>query len=291
MSIASCRQSCIVWRTSGWSGISRSPGEVLGAGDLVGEHRGRAGPRRCMRCSCGGTLRPPRSAAARATIAAYPAPARGEHRRVEHRLHQHAVARCSSAGSARRSASGKLCAVGERQHDRVLGGRRLQLEVERAAEALAQRQAPGAVDAAAERRVDDELHAAGFVEEALEHDACRCVGSAPSAARAGAQVVDELRGRRRRRSAELLDQPAQQPVAPRRIERSRARRRRASATPRPTARRCGRAPRRARTGSSAAAPCASSTRTRAALDAQDPVATCCRAGRRRRPGSRPRSPR
>ena len=35
----------------------------------------------------------------------------------------------------------------------VFGGRRLQLEVELPAEAFAQRQSPGAVDAAAERRV------------------------------------------------------------------------------------------------------------------------------------------
>ena len=54
------------------------------------------------------------------------------------------------------------------KHDVVLGRRGLKLEVELAAEALAQRQAPGAVDAAAIRRVDDQLHAAGFVEKALE---------------------------------------------------------------------------------------------------------------------------
>ena len=67
---------------------------------------------------------------------------------------------------------GELEAVrgGEREHDVVLGRRRLQLEIELAAETLAQRQAPGAVDAAAVGRMDDELHAAGLVEEALEHD-------------------------------------------------------------------------------------------------------------------------
>ena len=59
----------------------------------------------------------------------------------------------------------------EREQDAVVGRRRLQLEVEGAAEALAQRHAPGAVDAAAERRVDDELHAARLVEEPLGDDA------------------------------------------------------------------------------------------------------------------------
>ena len=80
-----------------------------------------------------------------------------------------------------------------------LGGRGLQLEVELAAEALAQRQAPGAVDARAEGRVHHELHAARLVEEALEHE-LSCVGSAPSAARAGAQVFRQLRARPRHRA-------------------------------------------------------------------------------------------
>ncbi len=58
----------------------------------------------------------------------------------------------------------------ERQQQRVFGGRSLQLEIELTAEALAQRERPRFVDAAAERRVQDELHAAGFVEEALEDE-------------------------------------------------------------------------------------------------------------------------
>ena len=61
--------------------------------------------------------------------------------------------------------------LAERDHDAVIGGGGLQLEVERPAEALAQRQSPGAIDARAERSVDDELHAAAFVEEALGDDA------------------------------------------------------------------------------------------------------------------------
>ena len=46
----------------------------------------------------------------------------------------------------------------------------MQLEIERAAEALAQRQAPGLVDARAKGSVNDELHAAAFVEKALGDD-------------------------------------------------------------------------------------------------------------------------
>ena len=59
--------------------------------------------------------------------------------------------------------------LGQRDHDAVVGGRGLQLEIERAAEALAQRQSPGPIDARSERRVDHQLHAAAFIEEALGH--------------------------------------------------------------------------------------------------------------------------
>jgi hypothetical protein len=58
----------------------------------------------------------------------------------------------------------------KRQDDGVLGRRGLQLEVELAAEALPQAQAPGSVDAAAVGRVNDELRPAGLVEETLEHE-------------------------------------------------------------------------------------------------------------------------
>ncbi len=60
--------------------------------------------------------------------------------------------------------------LGQRDVDAVVGRRRLQLEVERAAEALAQRQSPRFVDPPAERRMDDELHAAALIEEALGDD-------------------------------------------------------------------------------------------------------------------------
>src|SRR5262249_42510881 len=83
--------------------------------------------------------------------------------------------------------------------------RRLQLEVEGAAEALAQAQAPGAVDAAAEGRMDDELHAAGLVEEALEHQRLLRRQCAERGARGG-EVLDELR-RRARADAGALHEP------------------------------------------------------------------------------------
>ena len=58
----------------------------------------------------------------------------------------------------------------ERNDDRLFVGGGLQFEAEPAAEPLAQGQSPGAVDAAAERCVQHELHAAAFVEEPLGDD-------------------------------------------------------------------------------------------------------------------------
>ena len=54
----------------------------------------------------------------------------------------------------------KRMLIAERQQQSLLGRRRLQLEVELAAEALAQRERPCAIDAAAKRRMQHELHAA-----------------------------------------------------------------------------------------------------------------------------------
>ena len=79
----------------------------------------------------------------------------------------------------------------EREDDRVLGGGGLQLEVELAAEALAQREAPGAVEPAAVGRVQHELHAAALVEEALEHERLLRRHHAERAL-GGGQVLDRL---------------------------------------------------------------------------------------------------
>ena len=110
-------------------------GEILGAGELVGKYGDDQILGRHAR-----ELRRHLLAAAlawqRQRRAGHPAPARGEHRRVEQGRDQdgaHAggiqVMRCL----AQLEAVGR----GERQHDIVLGRRRLELEIELAAEALA----------------------------------------------------------------------------------------------------------------------------------------------------------
>src|SRR3954449_13535956 len=58
----------------------------------------------------------------------------------------------------------------KREQQRVVGGRGLELEIELAAESLTEREPPRLVDTASEGRVQHELHAAGFIEEALEHE-------------------------------------------------------------------------------------------------------------------------
>ena len=133
-----------------------------------------------------------------------PAPAHAEHRCIEQGLDQHVAHRCGMqiAGDV---LEWETVAGRQRQHDRVLGGCRLQFEVELAAEALAQGKTPGAIDAAAERRMDDQLGAAGFVEEALHREFALGRQHAQSGLR-GAEVVDDL-ACGGFADADLLDQP------------------------------------------------------------------------------------
>ncbi len=78
---------------------------------------------------------------------------------------------------------GEAVLFGERDVDAVVGGGGLEFEVEAAAEALAESESPRFVDAGSEGGVNNELHAAAFVEEALGDDgALRGDGAEDSAA-------------------------------------------------------------------------------------------------------------
>ena len=92
----------------------------------------------------------------------------------------------------------------ERQHDRVFGRGSLQLEIELAAETFAERETPRAVDPAAERRMNHQLHAARFVEETLEHDGF-LRGKDPQRSARRRQIVDKLLRRRRRHADRFND--------------------------------------------------------------------------------------
>ena len=184
----------------------------------------------------------------------------------------------------------------ERQQQRIFGRRGLQLEIELAAESLAQRQAPRLVDAAAERRVQHELHAAGFVEEPLEHQ--RLLRRHRRRAWRGFRRDTRRSGRRRRDRRRLS--PTSQP-GDRRAPRIRrlvdpAASSQSSMSPRSplTARdssslRAGASP--SQNGMFGGAPFASATRIDAGRRPAARATTCCRAERRRRPRSRSQSPR
>ena len=163
--------------------------DVLEARHLVGKHRGEQ-VFRTHALYLRRDFRATREARQRERRAGVPAKAQREHRCIQQRLRQH-VAHRVRMQVARDFVEREAVAGRERQHDRVLGRGGLQFEVEVAAEALAQRQAPCAIEAAAERRVDDQLHAAGFVEEAFHRQRRLGRQQAEFGARGG-EVIDQL---------------------------------------------------------------------------------------------------
>jgi hypothetical protein len=98
-----------------------------------------------------------------------PAPAGLEDGRLQQRLHERLAHRVRME-VAQHLLQREGMHLAERKNQPLLGGGRLQLEVEALAELLAQGESPGPIDAAAEGRVQHELHAARLVEEALERD-------------------------------------------------------------------------------------------------------------------------
>ncbi len=166
-------------------------GQVLGAGHLIGEH-GREQILGAHALDGRGNF----SAAAESQngerARSIPAPARGKHRRIEHGLGQD-VLDGLRLQELENQLERKGVLLGERYLDAVVGGGSLQLEIEGTAEALAQRQSPGAVDARAEGRMNDQLHPAAFVEEAFGDDAL-LRGQSTEQGGAGPNVNDRLFG-------------------------------------------------------------------------------------------------
>ena len=97
-----------------------------------------------------------------------PPPACAEKRRLQHGLQQDFFHRAGrKVGEYVAHREGQVRPQGEVQA--VVGGRRLQLEVESPANPLPQGHAPGPVDGRSEGGVDDELHPAAFVEKPFRH--------------------------------------------------------------------------------------------------------------------------
>ena len=106
----SCRQSCERLLHQRVIGHLALAGEVLGAGQLVGEDDASSRSSASLRWNCGGTLRLPfRCAARRARRVAFQRQRVREHRRVEQRLHEHVAHASRPAGNRVTSSSGKLC--------------------------------------------------------------------------------------------------------------------------------------------------------------------------------------
>ena len=168
------------------------PHEVLGARELVGEHGGHQ-VLRVHALERRGHLLPASRAQHGERPRRVPAPARAEHRRVQHRLHQQVLRRLGL--QILEHVLEREAVLGpERQDDRVLGGRGLELEVEAAAEPLAERESPRAVHPTPERRVQHQLHPPRLVEEALQHE--RLLGRGdPEDPLRGLEILDHLPGR------------------------------------------------------------------------------------------------
>ncbi len=165
--------------------------DVLQAGRRVGKHRGHqiVGQHPLDLRGELPAAAPPRN---RERDRRIPSPPRLEHRRVEKRLDEH-LAHRRGMEVAEDVREGERVLRPEREQQRILGRGRLQLEIELTAESLAERESPRSIDPAAERSMKDELHPAGFVEEALEDQ--RVLGR-DDAKRASAfgDVLDHLFG-------------------------------------------------------------------------------------------------
>ncbi len=133
-----------------------------------------------------------------------PAPAIGKHRRDQSGLNE-IFFQDRRAQHQKHIAERKRVLLDQRDADAVIRRRGLQLAIEAHAKALAQRQSPGAIDPPAPGRMEDQLHAAGFVKEAL--------GDNPLLGRHRAEHRECIRDiindlfRRRLRHGDLLNQP------------------------------------------------------------------------------------
>ncbi len=121
-----------------------------------------------------------------------PAEAGAEHRALEHRLHEH-VLQALGADQIQELVGAQAVLGGQREEHAVVGRGGLELEIEGAAEALAEREAQRAVQPAAEGGVHDELRAAGLVEEALD-DQGRLRGDGAEGGAAGGDVLGGEQG-------------------------------------------------------------------------------------------------
>ena len=144
------------------------PGQVFRTRNLIGKNQGQKIFRRhALKLRCDFSTAAPTWNRQRPRR--IPTPANIEHGRIQQGLSQH-ITDSLRVEVAEDCLERKTMGRTEREHDRVFGCGRLQLEIERTTEALAQRQTPGAIQMAAERRMNHHVRAAVFIKEALGDD-------------------------------------------------------------------------------------------------------------------------
>ncbi len=121
-----------------------------------------------------------------------PPPPRGQHRVGQHGLDQHVVGR-GALEHGGDLGQGEAVLGPEGEHDGVVVGGGLELEVEGDAEPLPQRQPERPVDPPSVRGVDDELGALGLVEHPLHHQPLTG-GEGPEGQETGSEIGDDLVG-------------------------------------------------------------------------------------------------
>ena len=215
-----------------------------------------------------------------------PTPTGGEHRRGQHGLREHGGQR-GRPQEGGHAVEREAVLRTEREDDSVVIGRGLELEVEGGTEPLPECEAQSLVDPATEGGVDDQLHAAGLVEEALEDDVL-LAGDDAQPLPPGGEVSAQLDGRLLGDATGILDVPPGGRLDPRAADAARppgARPRRSRRAPG-----CGSGPPPTRTGWWVACPRHRSPAPRRPRPGE-PATNGCRAGTRRRPSTRWRSPR
>src|SRR5438105_8947852 len=81
----------------------------------------------------------------------------------------------------------------ERDHNRIVRRGGLELEIERSTKTFSQREAPSAIDSIAKWRMQNQLHASGFIEEPFHHQRLLRWNRAESAISIGEIIRDLLR--------------------------------------------------------------------------------------------------
>ena len=125
-----------------------------------------------------------------------PTPANRKHRRVEQCLHEH-FAHCFGIQITKNFIERERVLCPERDDDRIVSRRGLQLEIERSTKAFPKCEPPRAIDSVAEGRMQNELHPARFIEEALHHEGSLRRDRAERAKRVG-EIIRDLLSRRGR---------------------------------------------------------------------------------------------